>query len=96
MRRLTQLGPRPGHRLRAGTVALGVRTQDEILRRVLTLEVVRVATRRGESTQVESWRGYLPGKSGCGGSGGRGIQNVGRCAMPAHGARSQRMNLCGD
>ena len=50
--------------MRAGTVALGVRTQDEILNRVLTLEVSRVATRRGESTRVESWRGRLPGKSG--------------------------------
>ncbi len=64
MRKLTQLGTRPGHLLRAGTVVLGVRTQDEILNRVLTLEVIRAATRGGESIQVESGRGHLPGKSG--------------------------------
>lgn len=64
MRKLTQLGTRPGHLLRAGTVALGVITQDEILSKVLTLEVIRAATRRAESIQVESGRGHLPGKFG--------------------------------
>ncbi len=62
MRKLTQLGTRPGHLLRAGTVALGVITQEEILSKVITLEVIRAATRRGESIQVESGRGHLPGK----------------------------------
>jgi hypothetical protein len=75
----------------AGTVALGVITQDEILSKVLTLEVIRAATRRGESIQVvESGLGYLPGKFGwlmaqvAGGT-----RNIGRCAMPACGARAR-------
>jgi hypothetical protein len=68
VRRLTQLGIRPGHRLRAGTVAFGVRTQDEILSRVLSLEVSgqqqgavsRPGLSQGGDTCLESLVGRWP------------------------------------